>query len=440
MRADHRSAPRAQDAILDPVSTSTDVPGRTRARGRRGRASPDAPPVPREAWTRLGACTAAAALLQLDGTLITVALPKVATGLHVAGSSTSVVLVAYFAAYALLLIPGGELVDRLGARRLALVGLALFAVGAAAGAVSQTFTELIVARVLQGAGAGLVSPAALAGAVSGFPAERRGSALGIWGASAGLSNLMGPLLGGLLTVALGWRADWWALVPLAALAGFAVARLVPGKVVGDEADVGQVTVNRIVIAATVVAGLTFAVMIGAFYIAEQYLQHDAGFSPLGASAALVIVAVLVGVAAPLAGRLVDSHGERLPTLLGFTGAGVGLVVLGIPGVTLSGVVTIVPLIPVGLGLGMLFVPVSRAALNATPEAAHGRTSALLSVGRLGGAAVGAALAGVALSGTLTAGRVHHALLIGGAVCLLFGLPVALCLRPLTRPRTDPASA
>src|SRR5580700_4628297 len=86
------------------------------------------PPVPRSAWTRLAACTAAAALLQLDGTLITVALPSVAHGLSVKGSSTSAVLSAYFAAYALLLIPGGELVDRFGARRLALGGLALFAV------------------------------------------------------------------------------------------------------------------------------------------------------------------------------------------------------------------------------------------------------------------------------------------------------------------------
>ncbi len=417
------------------MSASTDAPRRSRSRGRR-RVAADAPPVPREAWTRLAACTAAAALLQLDGTLITVALPKVASGLHVTNSSTSIVLVAYFAAYALLLIPGGELVDRLGARRLALAGLALFTVGVAAGAVSQSFGELIGARIVQGVGAGLVSPAALAGAVSGFPAERRGSALGIWGASAGLSNLLGPLLGGVLTVVLGWRADWWALIPLALAAGFAVARLVPEQIAGGGEDVGRVTVNRIVIAATIVAGLTFAVMIGSFYIAEQYLQHDAGFSALGASGALVIVALLVGVAAPLAGRLVDTRGERLPTLLGFGGAGVGLVVLGIPGVTLRGLITIVPLIPVGLGLGMLFVPVSRAALNATPRASHGRTSALLSVGRLGGAAVGSAVAGVALSGTLTADGVHHALLVGGAVCLVIGLPIAQCLRPLTGVRGD----
>ncbi|MDQ6834622.1 MAG: MFS transporter [Actinomycetota bacterium] len=381
------------------------------------------PPVPRSAWTRLAACTAAAALLQLDGTLITVALPSVAHGLGVKGSSTSAVLSAYFGAYALLLLPAGELVDRFGARRLALGGLAVFAVGAAAGALVSSFGALLVARVIQGAGAGLVSPAALAGAVSGFPPERRGTALGIWGASAGTSNLAGPLLGGLLTVAFGWRADWWALVPLTVLVAVAVARHVPSVVHSDEPTTHP-GMNRIVLAATLIAALTFAVMIGAFYIAEQYLQRVAGFSALGASAALILVAVLVGVAAPLAGRLVDRHGEQLPAVLGFIGAGGGLAILGLPGVTLDGLVTVLPLIPVGLGLGMLFVPTSRAALNATPLSAHGRTSAVLSVGRLLGAAVGAGLAGAALSGPLTASTVHHTLLLAAALCLVIGIPAA----------------
>jgi len=419
------------------MSSSTDAPVRGRSRTGRRRERPDdgRPAVPRAAWTRLAACTAAAALLQLDGTLITVALPRLASGLHVSGATTSVVLSAYFGAYALLLIPGGELVDRLGARRLALWGLTLFAIGAIGGALAHTFAELIVARVVQGAGAGLVSPAALAGAVSGFPPERRGAALGIWGASAGTSNLIGPLLGGLLTVTLGWRADWWALVPLTAAAAIGVARAVPASLHPDSETAEGVirtadpAARRIVAAATLIAGLTFAVMIGAFYIAEQYLQRTAHFSALGASSALVIVALLVGGAAPLAGRLVDRRGERPATVLGFLGAGVGLLVLGIPGVPLADLLTILPLIPVGLGLGMLFVPVSRAALNATPEASHGRTSALLSVGRLLGAAVGAGLAGVALSGALTADVVHHTLLVGAGVCLIVGLPAALCLRP-----------
>jgi predicted MFS family arabinose efflux permease len=316
--------------------------------------------------------------------------------------------------------------------------LALFAVGALAGALAGSFGALLVSRVIQGAGAGLVSPAALAGAVSGFPAERRGSALGIWGASAGMSNLLGPLLGGLLTVAFGWRANWWALLPLTAAAAVAIARLLPAIVHGDDEGVTPV-VNRIVLAATLVAGLTFAVMIGAFYIAEQYLQRVAGFSALGASSALVLVALLVGAAAPLAGRLVDRHGEQLPAVLGFAGAGLGLAVLGISGFTLDGLATVLPLIPVGLGLGMLFVPTSRAALNATPLASHGRTSALLSVGRLLGAAIGAGLAGMALSGTLTASTVHHALLLAAALCVVIGIPAStfLATRPVPRATSAP---
>jgi MFS family permease len=382
-------------------------------------------PLPREAWTRLAACTAAAALLQLDGTVITVALPNVARSLHVSNSSTAVVLSAYFAAYAILLFPGGRLVDRLGARSIALIGLSIFAVGAALGAVVSDLGLLTATRVLQGIGAGLVSPAALAGAVSGFPAERRGTALGIWGASAGMANLIGPLLGGVLTVALGWRACWWALVPMALGAAYAVVRHVP-RLVHEAPEGGgrDRVLNGTVAAAATVAGMTFAVMIGFFYLAEQYLQRSAGYSALGASAVLVLVAFLVGAAAPLAGGLVDQHGSRLPAMLGFAGTTLGLGILAIPGVSLHGIGTILCLIPVGLGLGMLFVPVSRAALNAVPDRSHGRASAILSFMRLLGAGVGAGLAGVALSGGATASSVHTALAVGAGLCLFAGLPIA----------------
>ena len=403
---------------------STSAQRRPRGRRRSADRAAGREPLPRAAWTRLAACTAAAALLQLDGTVITVALPSVARGLHVSSSSTAVVLSAYFAAYAVLLFPGGQLVDRLGARRLALAGLGVFAVGAAVGAVAGSFGLLVASRVVQGAGAGLVSPAALAGAVSGFPAERRGVALGIWGASAGAANLLGPLLGGVLTVAFGWRADWWALVPLAVAAGWSVARLVPSIVheVGDEGRPRVLTST--VLSAAFVAALTFAVMIGSFYLAEQYLQRTVGYSALGASAVLVVVALLVGAAAPLAGRLTDEHGERMPAVLGFALAGAGLVVLAIPGVSLHGVGTGLALVPVGLGLGMLFVPTSRAALNSIDPASHGRASSVLSAARLLGAAVGAGLAGVALSGGASASTVHEALAVAAGLCLVLGLPAA----------------
>jgi MFS family permease len=405
------------------ASTASERPARRRRRSRSG-ADDGRAPIARAAWTRLAACTAAAALLQLDGTVITVALPSVARDLHVANSATALVLTAYFAAYALMLFPGGRLVDRLGARWVALLGLSVFAVGAALGAVVSSLGLLCATRVLQGIGAGLVSPAALAGAISGFPPERRGTALGIWGASAGMANLIGPLLGGVLTVALGWRAAWWALVPLAVGAAWAVVLHVP-RVVHEVGEEGRGKVlNATVTAAALVAGLTFAVMIGTFYLAEQYLQKAAGYSALGASAVLVVVALLVGAAAPLAGGLVDRHGERLPTMLGFLGAGIGMAILAIPGVSLHGIGTAFALIPIGLGLGMLFVPVSRAALNATPDAVHGRTSAVLSEARLLGAALGAGLAGAALSGGPTASTVHLALAIAAAACLFLGLPLA----------------
>jgi predicted MFS family arabinose efflux permease len=376
---------------------------------------------------RLAVCTAAAALLQIDGTLITVALPSVATGLNVSSASTSVVLSAYFISYALVLIPGGSLVDRYEARQVALAGLAVFALGAAAGALAPSMGALIASRVVQGAGAGLVSPAALAGAVSGFPPERRGSALGIWGASAGVANLIGPLLGGLLTVVFGWRANWWALVPLAILCALGILRNLPA--IGHPEAVGpkRSVLNQIVVAATLIAGLTFAVMIGTFYLAEQYLQRVAGYSAIGASAVLVVVALVVGIAAPIAGRLVDTRGERMPALLGFLVAGIGLAILGIPGVSLQSPATILPLIPVGFGLGLLFVPTSRAALNSNPASAHGRTSAALSVGRLLGAAVGAGLAGAALAGGPSAATVHTALLFACGLCLFVGMPASMLL-------------
>ncbi len=111
-------------------------------------------------------------------------------------------------------------------------------------------------------------------------------------------------------------------------------------------------------------------------------------------------------------------------MLGFGGATLGMGVLAIPAVSLDGIGTLFALVPIGLGLGMLFVPVSRAALNATPDAAHGRTSAVLSAARLIGAGVGAGLAGLALTGGPSSSTVHTALAVAAGACLVLGLPLA----------------
>jgi MFS transporter, DHA2 family, methylenomycin A resistance protein len=369
-------------------------------------------------------CSTAGLVLQLDGTLVTVALPSVAHELRVSVSSSADLLSAYFGAYALLLIPGGMLVDRFGVRRVALAGLGLFLAGAAAGAAAGGLGLLIVARLVQGAGAGVASPAALAGAVSGFPPEQRGVPLGIWGASTGLANLIGPLLGGALTDLFGWRADWWALVPLSLVAAGAIVMCVPVSRSNDHSERHRAPLNRAVLSASFVAAVTFAVMIGPFYLIEQYLQESDHHSPLAASAVLAFVALLVAVAAPIAGRLTDTRGERLTATLGFVLVGLGLALLGTPEMPLGSAVSFAALAPLGVGLGLLFVPTSRAGLNSAPDSSHGRVSAILSLGRLLGAMIGAAAAGAAISGGTSASITHQALLVTCAACILLGVPAA----------------
>jgi predicted MFS family arabinose efflux permease len=182
--------------------------------------------------------------------------------------------------------------------------------------------------------------------------------------------------------------------------------------------------NRVLFAASLVAAVTFAVMIGAFYLIEQYLQDAGHYSSLAASAVLALVALLVVAAAPIAGRLADVRGERVTAMLGFLLAGVGLALLGTPGVRLGSAISFVLLATLGAGLGMLFVPTSRAGLGSTPETSHGRASAMLSLGRLIGAMIGASAAGAAISGGPTASATHEALLAACAACVLLGLPAA----------------
>ena len=338
----------------------------------------------------------------MDGTIVTVALPSVGEELDADSHQLSYVLTAYFLAYAVDAVPGWSAgrPHRLAPRRLA--GLAVFAAGAVIGALAGSFEVLVASRVVQGVGAGLVSPASLAGAVSGFPAERRGTALGIWGASSGVANLIGPVVGGLLTVAIDWRACWWFLVPASGAAAFALWRLVPRDVHVDASPDAAGLRQRVVAAAALVAALTFAVMIGTL-LHRSAVPAERG-RVLGARRGRGAHA---DRAARRRRRAVLGPARRTPaarappsrSASGSPRSGLG--VLAIPGVPLEGIGALPLLVPFGLGLGMLFVPASRAALNAVPQAKHGRVSSLLSTARLLGAGLGAVLGGAALSGGVT---------------------------------------
>ena len=240
-----------------------------------------------------------------------------------------------------------------------------------------------------------------------------------------MANLIGPLVGGLLTVAIDWRACWWFFIPVTAAVAWGMYRFVPRQVHADETPETAGLRQRVIAAAALIAALTFVVMIGAFFIAQQYLQIAVGYSALGAAAALTVIAVLVGVAAPLAGRLSDARGERPVAMLGWLLAAIGMAALGIPGVSL-------------VRAGNACCCWSRLASGSeccscrprAPRSMPSRSPATAGCRRCSRRRACWAprsarfLAGAALASGVTAHNVHVAMLIGAAACLLIGIPVS----------------
>lgn len=179
--------------------------------------------APRQGWPLLLAASIAQFGVELDFLAVSLALPSMARELHVSVTDLQWALSGYMLAFGALLVVGGRLGDVFGRRRLLLTGLAAFAAGAAAcGSVSSA--GLVVAfRVLQGLGAAIIMPMAVAVVTNAFPAERRDRALGVVFGVAGVGTAIGPFLGGVLTSGPGWRWVFWILVPVAAVA-FALVR------------------------------------------------------------------------------------------------------------------------------------------------------------------------------------------------------------------------
>jgi len=151
-------------------------------------------------------------MIMLDTTIVNVALPSLAGGLHTSLDQIVWVVNAYLLAYATLLIPAGRLGDLWGPRNLFTAGLVVFTLASAACGLAQNSGELIGARVVQGVGAALLTPQTLTIIVTVFPAERRGRAMGVWGRIVGLATVAGPTLGGLMNQVAGWR--WIFLINL----------------------------------------------------------------------------------------------------------------------------------------------------------------------------------------------------------------------------------
>ncbi|GAA1185911.1 DHA2 family efflux MFS transporter permease subunit [Pseudonocardia alaniniphila] len=178
-------------------------------------------------WPALWALVVGFFMILVDSTIVSVATPAIMTGLGAGVDSVVWVTSAYLLAYAVPLLITGRLGDRFGPRRVYLAGLAVFTLASLWCGLTDSIGELVAARVLQGLGASLMTPQTMAVITRTFPAESRGKAMSLWGATAGVATLVGPILGGVLVDSLGWEWIFIVNVPVGIVGFVVAARLVP---------------------------------------------------------------------------------------------------------------------------------------------------------------------------------------------------------------------
>jgi EmrB/QacA subfamily drug resistance transporter len=187
----------------------------------------DTPTKARRLGWVVGLTSTAYFMVVLDSVVVITALPRMQSDLHVSLSSLQWTLNAYGIAFAAGIITAAALGDRFGRRRVFSLGLGLFTVASVACALAPNLTDLIVARMVQGLGGAVVLPLSLTILTAGFPVERRGMIVGIYGGLAGLAVAMGPIVGGALTQSIDWHWIFWINVPIGVIAVLLGLRLLP---------------------------------------------------------------------------------------------------------------------------------------------------------------------------------------------------------------------
>ena len=178
-------------------------------------------------WPALWSLVIGFFMILIDSTIVSVANPRIMEGLNADINSVIWVTSAYLLAYAVPLLITGRLGDRFGPRKLYLLGLVVFTLASLWCGLAQNVETLIAARVVQGLGAAVMTPQTMAVITRIFPPDRRGSAMAIWGATAGMATLVGPILGGVLVDGLGWEWIFFINVPIGVVGFILAMRNVP---------------------------------------------------------------------------------------------------------------------------------------------------------------------------------------------------------------------
>ncbi|MBA4863352.1 MFS transporter [Streptomyces sp. PSKA54] len=431
---------------------------------------------------RLTLLASAQFLVVLNTSIVNVALPAVGGDLGLSQSGMTWVVNAYLIAFGALLPVGGRLADVFGNRRSFVAGLALFAAGSVGGSLAGALAAsvssgsgaglLIASRAVQGIGAAVLSPAALAILLSQSPpGPVRGRALGVWGAASAAGGAAGVLLGGLLTSVLGW----WSVFAVSAAIGvpvlLAVPRLIPRDVRNQQgrldlpgalaATAGLVLLvhglgsrdgsslqnlvvpaagillllalvplerrakdplipplllgNRSVVAGNVLMLLLGAVWVGTFFFLPLYQQDVLDYSPLTAGLTQLPLAAALMAASTLAGRL---RGTLLPGLLLLAAGLLWLARLPVEGSFVADLLG--PTVLTGLGLGLAFVPLTALGVSGVDARHAGVAGGLINTTRQVGGALG-----LALLTTLAAPAAATAAVVGPAAAAVHGYRRAL---------------
>ena len=392
----------------------------------------------------LGVTALASFMMALDAQVITTAFATIRSDFGASVETLQWTVNAYNLTFAVLLLTGAALGDRFGRRLMFAAGILLFAMASAGCALSGSAAALIAARAVQGAGAALVMPLAMAILSGAFPREERARALGIFSGVTGFALIIGPAIGGLITESLGWRWIFWINLPIGLIAiALVLARLresfgpratldIPGLIIVAAAALALVwgllrgnlagwssaeVVGTLVLgvlfalgfaalelrapapmvpmrlfqsrafSAGIAASLLFyAAMYGVLFLLPQFLQTALGYGPLGAGLRLLPWTATLFVTAPIAGAVVNKVGERPLVVIGLLMQALGLgwiAAIAAPGMAYASLVA--PLLLAGIGVSMAMPAAQNAVLSSVAVTEMGKASGVFNMGRfLGG--------------------------------------------------------
>jgi EmrB/QacA subfamily drug resistance transporter len=393
----------------------------------------------------------------MDVTIVNVALPAIQQDLHSTLAGLQWVIDAYTLVVASFLMLAGSMSDRFGRRRVFQIGLLVFTTGSLLCSMAHSIGGLIAFRALQGFGASMLNPVALSIIANAFrePAARA-RAVGVWGAVAGLSLAIGPLLGGALTQSVGWRSIFWINIPIGFTAIALAARFVPESkaprprafdpvgqtlvliglasltyaviegprsgwasplIMGLFAVAGAAIASFLAYeprlkeplldlrffrsvpftSATMLAVCAFASFAGFLFLNALYLEEVRGLSAFRTGLCTLPLALTMMICAPLSGRLVGSFGARPSLLTAGVGFLVSTLLLTRLSVSTPLVLLMLAYLLFGVGLGMINPAITNSAVAGMPLAQAGVAAAIASTGRQVGAALGVAVAGTVVS-------------------------------------------